>query len=185
MAPGDGVGRRKKSPGRRAAWGRKSNRRRWQRAASEVELRACVWGTVTSTPKRCSAVQPPPKPSNVDTRQQERRQYQAGSQRDEPLGAGAVESTCHQLQRRMEREIQLWSRGGTRPSRASMSSGAPTSGNTVSRTLPLAPPPVPRPPRTAAHHPQPAIPDLRPLSAPRRCRPRSPSPLQGQDASNP
>jgi hypothetical protein len=43
---------------------------------------------------------------------QERMQYAAGHRRGEPLGSGAIESTCRQLQCRMKRCGQFWSTTG-------------------------------------------------------------------------
>ena len=36
----------------------------------------------------------------------------AGHKRGEPLGSGAIESTCRQMQCRMKRGGQFWSRAG-------------------------------------------------------------------------
>jgi hypothetical protein len=41
-----------------------------------------------------------------------RMNYLEGSQRHEPVGSGAIESTCHQLQCRMKRCGQFWSQAG-------------------------------------------------------------------------
>ena len=43
---------------------------------------------------------------------QKRMRYRAGRQRGEPLGSGAIESTCRQLQCRMKRCGQFWSTAG-------------------------------------------------------------------------
>lgn len=41
-----------------------------------------------------------------------RMQYVAGRKRNEPLGSGAIESTCRQMQCRMKRGGQFWSQAG-------------------------------------------------------------------------
>ena len=38
--------------------------------------------------------------------------YKDGRRRNEPVGSGAIESTCHQLQCRMKRCGQFWSTAG-------------------------------------------------------------------------
>ena len=43
---------------------------------------------------------------------QTRMQYVAGEKRDEPVGSGAIESTCRQMQCRMKRCGQFWSTAG-------------------------------------------------------------------------
>ena len=46
------------------------------------------------------------------TNNQDRMRYPAGKQRGEPLGSGAIESTCRQLQCRLKRPGQFWSTAG-------------------------------------------------------------------------
>ena len=43
---------------------------------------------------------------------QERMDYRAGKRRGEPIGSGAIESTCRQAQCRFKRPGQYWSRQG-------------------------------------------------------------------------
>jgi len=43
---------------------------------------------------------------------QKRMKYKEGRKRNEPLGSGAIESTCRQLQCRMKRCGQFWSSRG-------------------------------------------------------------------------
>jgi hypothetical protein len=43
---------------------------------------------------------------------QQRMKYKEAAQRNEPLGSGAIESTCRQLQCRMKRTGQFWSTAG-------------------------------------------------------------------------
>lgn len=43
---------------------------------------------------------------------QDRMDYRAGGRRGEPIGSGAVESTCRQAQCRFKRPAQYWSRQG-------------------------------------------------------------------------
>ena len=43
---------------------------------------------------------------------QERMKYKAARHRHEPVGSGAIESTCRQLQCRMKRCGQFWSTAG-------------------------------------------------------------------------
>ena len=44
-----------------------------------------------------------------------RLKYVEGERRNEPLGSGAIESTCRQIQCRMKRCGQFWTRGGDEP----------------------------------------------------------------------
>jgi hypothetical protein len=43
---------------------------------------------------------------------QERMDYRAGQRRGEPIGSGAIESTCRQTQCRFKRPGQYWSQQG-------------------------------------------------------------------------
>ena len=46
---------------------------------------------------------------------EKRLKYVEGERRNEPLGSGAIESTCRQLQCRMKRCGQFWTREGDEP----------------------------------------------------------------------
>jgi hypothetical protein len=58
------------------------------------------------------AAQAAQKEVNYLQEHQERMDYRAGKRRGEPIGSGAVESTCRQAQCRFKRPGQYWSRQG-------------------------------------------------------------------------
>jgi exonuclease VII large subunit len=59
-----------------------------------------------------AAAQAATKAVEYYTRNQARMKYVAGHKRGEPLGSGAIESTCRQMQCRMKRCGQFWSTAG-------------------------------------------------------------------------
>lgn len=59
-----------------------------------------------------AAAQAATKAVEYYTRNQARMKYVAGHKRGEPLGSGAIESTCRQMQCRMKRGGQFWSTTG-------------------------------------------------------------------------
>jgi hypothetical protein len=65
-----------------------------------------------------------------------RLKYQEGQKRGEPLGSGAIESTCRQYQCRLKRPGQFWSREGDEALICWKHSGA-TGAGTSSFLIPL------------------------------------------------
>jgi hypothetical protein len=73
-----------------------------------------VMGTLEELKPRlhAAAAQAATKAVEYYTSNQARMKYVAGHKRGEPLGSGAIESTCRQLQCRMKRGGQFWSTAG-------------------------------------------------------------------------